>query len=75
MEDKRVKFERLAQKRVSEVLKKIRSIGNLANKNNYEYTDAHVNQFIHAIEDELKSLKNKFKEGTVGTDDTFSFKF
>ncbi|MGI6616271.1 MAG: hypothetical protein ACOX30_09745 [Dethiobacteria bacterium] len=75
MEDKRVKFERLAEKRVTEVLKRIRYLGNLANRSNYDYSDAHVNQFMQAIENELKILKNRFKEETIGTKDTFSFKF
>jgi Rad3-related DNA helicase len=75
MNEKRAKFERLAEKRVSETIKKIRLVGNLANKHYYDYTDTHVNQIIQAIESELRALKNKFKEETSSSSDTFSFKF
>ena len=63
MEDKQLKFERIAEKRVTEAIKRIRLIGNLSNKNNYSYNDAHIKQIIDALELELRTLKIKFKEG------------
>ena len=36
------KFEELAEKRVSDTLKKLQLIGNLANKNNYDYTGCDI---------------------------------
>ena len=37
-------------------------IGNLANRNNYDYTEKHVKQIIETLESELKMLKSKFGE-------------
>lgn len=67
------KFERLAQRRVNEAIKKLHLIGNLSNRNNYAYTDKHVKQVIDAIEDEVRQLKMKFK-GEQSKDENFVFK-
>ena len=61
METKREKFERLAEKRTNEAVKKISLIGNLSNKNNYDYSEEHVKQIIDVLEAEIKSVKDKFK--------------
>jgi uncharacterized protein YeeX (DUF496 family) len=74
MNEKRERFERLAEKRVTDVVKKVRLIGNLANKNNYEYTDEHVKQIIDTLETELRFLKGRFKEEKVNDNPIFSFK-
>lgn len=66
------KFEELGEKRMNEAIKKIRLIGNLANRNNYDYTDEHVKEIISTLENELSSLKNKFKKSE---DNEVSFKF
>ncbi|WP_433595420.1 hypothetical protein [Lysinibacillus xylanilyticus] len=71
---KREKFEELAEKRVTETLKKIRLIGNLSNRNNYDYTDAHVKQILSKLEEELKILRSKFSESHSEKDATFKFK-
>lgn len=72
--DKRINFERLAEKRVSEAIKKIRLIGNLSNRRNYDYTETHVRQIIDALESELKNMKSKFRSEETSEDVTFSFK-
>lgn len=74
MSEKRIKFERLAEKRVTDSIKKMRLIGNLANKNNYDYTETHVKQIIDALENELRILKARFREGPTSDDYTFEFK-
>ena len=61
MSEKMHKFERLAEKRVNEVLKKLRLVGNLSNKNNYEYTDRHIKKILDVLESEVKVLKLKFR--------------
>lgn len=71
---KREKFEELAEKRVTETLKKIRLIGNLSNRNNYDYTDEHVKQILSKLEEELKILRSKFSENQREKDSTFKFK-
>lgn len=74
MEDKRERFERLAEKRVTDVINKLRLIGNLANKNNYDYTEEHVKQILDAFDQELRSLKLRFKEEASSEQYSFSFK-
>ncbi|MFJ7735617.1 hypothetical protein ACIQ2D_04665 [Lysinibacillus sp. NPDC097287] len=68
------KFEELAEKRVSEALKKLQLIGNLSNKNNYDYTETHVKQIIDTLESEIKALKNKFSEESKSRKTEFKFK-
>ncbi|MFS0777654.1 hypothetical protein ABC255_16840 [Neobacillus sp. 3P2-tot-E-2] len=74
MNEKRDKFERLAEKRVTDVIKKVRLIGNLSNKNNYDYNDEHVKQIIDTLESEVRLLKGRFKEEKVNDNPSFSFK-
>ena len=72
--EKETKFERLAEKRVSDAIKKLRLIGNLSNKHNYSYTDEHVQQIVKALESEMQLLKSRFKEETDTKSFGFSFK-
>lgn len=71
---KRDKFEELAEKRVTETIKKIRLIGNLANRNNYDYTDEHVKQIFSKLEEEYRILKTKFNDGEKEKEATFKFR-
>ncbi|MFF2447922.1 hypothetical protein ACFVSW_12560 [Neobacillus sp. NPDC058068] len=73
-QEKLLKFERIAEKRVTDTLKKMQLIGNLANKNNYDYTDKHVKQIIDSLENELKILKSKFAEESSEKNLEFKFK-
>ena len=59
-EDKNKNFKKLANIRVNRAIDAMRLIGNLSNKQNYEYTDAEVQAIINALEAELKEAKNKF---------------
>jgi hypothetical protein len=59
--DKRSKFVELAEARVARALDTIRLIGNLSNKNNYDYTDSDCNKIIAALEAEIRNLRTKFK--------------
>jgi ABC-type Fe3+-hydroxamate transport system substrate-binding protein len=61
MSEKRERFKSLAEKRVERVLKQIRLIGNLANRNHYDYTPEDVSKIINAIEQEFKVTKARFK--------------
>lgn len=73
METKREKFERLAEKRTNETVKKINLLGNLSNKNNYDYTEEHIKQIIAVLEAEIKSLKMRFDTANEGQRE-FKFK-
>lgn len=74
MSNKAANFERLAQRRVTEAIKKIRLIGNLSNRNNYDYEEQHVEQIIEALDGELKILRNRFKDYHQQKAYEFSFK-
>jgi hypothetical protein len=74
MNEKVERFERLAEKRVTEVIKKIRLVGNLSNKNNYEYTEEHVKQILDVLDNEMRILKNRFKDETSNDTSSFVFK-
>ena len=72
MKDK--KFRELAKSRVNKAIKSIQLIGNLANKSHYNYTDNEADQIISALEKELKTTKQKFKNSPNGRRrDVFDF--
>lgn len=73
MNNKSDNFKRLAENRVTECVKKIRLIGNLSNKNNYEYTDEQAKKIINTLENEIRWLRNKFREASEDSDFVFSF--
>ena len=61
MTTKRVKFVALAEKRVNKTIKAIQLIGNLSNKNNYQYSDGDIEIIVKALEYEIKEMKSRFK--------------
>ena len=63
MTDKRERFVALAEKRVTRALRDLRLVGNLANKNNYSYTEQDAGKIIGALDAELKVLKSRFASG------------
>jgi hypothetical protein len=72
--EKASRFERLAERRVTETIKKMRLIANLANRHNYSYTEEHVRQILDALEGELRQVKAKFRQETSLQSQGFSFK-
>ena len=54
------KFKDLAEKRVNRTIKDIRLVGNLSNRNNYDFTDDDAQKIISALEKEIKELKARF---------------
>lgn len=70
--DKRQKFINLAEKRTSNALHAIRIIGNLANKSNYEFSDADIRRITKTLEQEVKDLRTRFE--TSGTKSRPEFK-
>lgn len=59
-ETKADKFKRIAEKRTSNALDAIASIGGLAAKNNYEYTPEQVSKIMGALKGEISKLEDKF---------------
>jgi hypothetical protein len=60
-DEDREKFVSLASKRVSRALKDIQLIGNLANRSNYEYTDADVTKIFKALTEEVAACRKRFE--------------
>jgi hypothetical protein len=60
------RFRRLAQKRVTRTIKDLRLIGNLGNRNNYNYTAEEVEKIFRALEKELKLARAKFDSRIKG---------
>lgn len=55
------RFKRLATKRTKDVLNKLRILGNCANRSAYEYTEEDIRKIFSTIEEQLKTIKAKFK--------------
>lgn len=54
------RFKRLATRRTNATLDKLRLLGNLSNKSNYEYTEEDIKKIFSAIDEDLKRVKAKF---------------
>jgi hypothetical protein len=63
------RFRRLAQKRVVRTIKDLRLIGNLGNRNNYDYTNDEVEKIFKVLEKELKFARSKFGNRSKEDDD------
>lgn len=61
-ETRHEKFRRLAESRVNRVLNDIRLIGNLSNRNNYDYTSEEIEKIFRTLDSELKQIKGRFLE-------------
>lgn len=60
MDKKREAFRRLAARRTSAALERLRILGNCANRQLYEYSDDEVQRIFRAIEKEVRAAKAKF---------------
>jgi len=59
-EDKKERFRRLAAYRTNEVLKRLKVLGNCANRSTYEYTPEEVNKIFSTIEKKVREIRAKF---------------
>jgi len=58
--DKRERFRRLGTYRTNEVLKRLKILGNCANRSAYDYTEEEVNKIFTEIERKVKEIRAKF---------------
>lgn len=58
--NKRERFRRLATQRTNSVLKRLKVLGNCANRSAYEYTEEDINKIFSEIERKAKEVKAKF---------------
>ena len=59
-ETKRERFKRLASLRTNEVLRRLKVLGNCANRQAYEYFEEDVNRIFGEIERKVKEIKIRF---------------
>ena len=62
----RLKFIRLAEKRINKVAKQLHLIGNLSNKTNYAYNDEEVEKMFAYIDSCVQSARERFKTTSTG---------
>jgi len=58
--DKRDRFKRLAEYRTNTVLKRLKVLGNCANRSAYNYTEEDIDKIFSVIEKSVKEVKSKF---------------
>lgn len=58
--DKRAKFRALAEARTNKALDAIARIGNLSNRQIYEFEDAEVRKIIRALRDAVSAVEGRF---------------
>ncbi len=59
---KRLKFRELAEGRTNKAITAIARIGNLSNRQLYEWEDAELKKIIRALKDAVSDIENKFAE-------------
>jgi len=59
-ESKNTSFKRLAGNRTNNVIRNLRLLGNLSNKNNYSYTEQDFKRIFGIVENELRLAKSRF---------------
>lgn len=63
--DKRAKFKQIAERRVVRAIYDLRLIANLANRNNYDYTEKDINKIMSTLQTELNELKAEFRNSNT----------
>lgn len=64
-------FVRLAEARVNKALESIRLIGNLTNRNNYEYSQEEARAIINALNAAISELKAQFSRSESDAPQSF----
>lgn len=68
----RLKFIRLAEKRINKAAKQLQLIGNLSNKTNYAYSDEEVEKMFDYVDSCLQSARERFKSTDTGPKTMFT---
>ena len=58
--DRRTKFATLASKRVNRATHAIKTIGNLSNRSNYDWTEQDVKKIVRELRKAVKEVENRF---------------
>ena len=59
-DEKRAKFKNLATKRTNIILKRLKVLGNCANRSTYAYNEDEIKKIFSTIENKLREVKAKF---------------
>jgi hypothetical protein len=59
-EDKRQRFRSLAESRTNKAIEAISRIGNLSNKQIYDFEEAEVRKVIRALRDAVSAVESRF---------------
>ncbi len=59
-ESKESRFKRVAERRVSNILRNLRILGNCGNRGNYAYTESDFRKIFSEIDRAVKNSKGKF---------------
>lgn len=73
--EKRLRFEKVAGKRVQRVIDTIDLIANCSNRNNYEYDEKDVDQMFGEISRHLRDAKNAYQKGLPAKEGKKGFSF
>ena len=65
-ETKAERFSRLANFRLDKTVKRIRQLGHLSSRANYEYTGAQVQILLEVLSNEVDKLERQFSDGSGG---------
>jgi bifunctional pyridoxal-dependent enzyme with beta-cystathionase and maltose regulon repressor activities len=57
---KKERFKRLATYRTNQVLKRLKVLGNCANRSAYNYSEEEINRIFSTIEKRIRNIKAKF---------------
>lgn len=60
MDKRRDNFRRLAVARTKEVLRRLKILGNCANRSHYDYTEEEINKIFSEVEKKVREAKMKF---------------
>jgi len=71
MRDRRERFISLAETRTEKAIRSIRLLENLANRANYEFEPAELDQIVRALEGEIKSLKVVYARASDSSQGSF----
>ena len=66
--DRRTKFATLASKRVNRASHAIKTIGNLSNRSNYDWTEEDVKKIVRELRKAVKEVEDRFlgNDGRAG---------
>lgn len=69
--EKRARFEKVASKRVQNVLKHLERLSNCSNKNNYDYTEEDVKKMLSAIKEKVKFVEAAYTKESIKENKNF----